>query len=219
METDPRSLFLKLPVAAALLSLFLLLVFAAPAAWQRFRPHHAATGGCGPLCSVCKFLPLLGAGDSKGERCWSSKRRRRSDTASAGGIGNISKRQRSRRATRSEQDDEELAAPILDGSYKPEKKICGVLLELDQRRDPLGRLGRTAARDQEKDVGGSREPAINSQSQSWFRCGRNGGRGERRKLWYFEGQDGRWIGFPEMYDSLTFREIEKQTRRPWLWGN
>jgi MscS family membrane protein len=98
---------------------------------------------------------------------------------------------------RSEQDDEELAAQLLAIFNQ---KFAGAL-ELTSR-DPLGRLDDGLPPDQEKITGAL--GATDRFPVQMVRLEDEHG----RKLWYFSRTTLDHV--PEMYDSLTFPEIEKQ---------
>ena len=101
------------------------------------------------------------------------------------------------RRRRSEQDDEELAAQLLTIFNQ---KFAGAL-ELTSR-DPLGRLDDGLPVDQERITGalgtGDKFPVQMIRLEDE----------QGRKLWYFSRATLDHV--PEMYDSLTFPEMEKQ---------
>jgi MscS family membrane protein len=98
---------------------------------------------------------------------------------------------------RSEQDDEELAAQLLAIFNQ---KFAGAL-ELTSR-DPLGRLDDGLPPDQERITG-----ALGASDKFPVQLIRIEDE-QGRKLWYFSRTTLDHV--PEMYDSLTFPEIEKQ---------
>lgn len=101
------------------------------------------------------------------------------------------------RRRRSEQDDEELAAQLLSIFNQ---KFAGAL-ELTSR-DPLGRLDDGLPPDQER-INGALGAADKFPVQLVRLEDEQG-----RKLWYFSRATLDHV--PEMYDSLTFPEMEKQ---------
>jgi MscS family membrane protein len=101
------------------------------------------------------------------------------------------------RRRRSEQDDEELAAQLLTIFNQ---KFAGAL-ELTSR-DPLGRLDDGLPPDQEKITG-----ALGTADKFPIQLVRQEDL-QGRKLWYFSRATLDHV--PEMYETLTFPEIEKQ---------
>ena len=107
------------------------------------------------------------------------------------------------RRRHSEQDDEELAAQLLTIFNQ---KFSGAL-ELTSR-DPLGRLDDGLPPDQERITGAlgatDKLPVLLVRLEDL----------QGRKLWYFSRATLDHV--PEMYDSLTFPEIEKQIPKTWV---